>query len=420
MEKRLSTALLARCRCWRRLLFGALCFFGLFSPGQAAAAGAPVVTAQNSNLPLERELARARELNRPVLTFIHTEWCEPCHQFIREILPRPEVQALLGRVHWVSYDAERGQGLEVATRLGVRGYPNFVLLTSEGTICRRLPGFIPDPKLFVQKIEAMLPLARSEDEVKAGLAGPMPGLSARLGAARWYALRSRFDDALGQLDEAARLGEQAGTAAEEAAAALWLGTKLRRAREICHYRDGDPTCHAADQDLPAWRRQLVADGVALVRRYPGTPAATEALRLAVLSGVLGEAERDELLGLAQEAAKGAGTLPLLALGAHAYDQALLLGQQGIKLAPRSASALQYLAEVYHYRGERAQALLMIDKARRLDATEGGSARAKLIALDRQRYRGAGRKGEPSPFVESMRRHVNHHLNTPGLDLENDL
>jgi thiol:disulfide interchange protein len=117
-----------------------LSLLGASFPASAASAGAPAITARISKLPLDKEFARARELGRPVFAFLHTEWCQPCHWFIRETLPRPEVQTSLGRVHFVSYDAERGAGREVAQRLGVHGFPSFILFDNEGTICRRITG----------------------------------------------------------------------------------------------------------------------------------------------------------------------------------------------------------------------------------------------------------------------------------------
>jgi tetratricopeptide (TPR) repeat protein len=103
--------------------------------GLVLAASAPKPAAPP---PLPEVLKQATASHQPVLLDVYTSWCEPCARLAKEVFPRPEVQKALGAYRFVSYDAEKGTGIDVAERFDVHSYPSLLVLNPAGELVTRI------------------------------------------------------------------------------------------------------------------------------------------------------------------------------------------------------------------------------------------------------------------------------------------
>lgn len=102
-------------------------------------------------LPWEKDfdsaVARAGNERRPIMVDFHTDWCGWCRKLERETYTDPRVQEALELFVPVRLNADR-EGRELATQMGVRGYPTLVFLDHRGEEIGRIPGFMgPEPFL---------------------------------------------------------------------------------------------------------------------------------------------------------------------------------------------------------------------------------------------------------------------------------
>src|SRR5258706_15462372 len=144
-------------------------FTALAAPALAKRAVAPPPPAPGEP-PLEEHLATARTAGKPLVIDFYTDWCKPCRMFEQKILPDAKVQAALGEVVFVRYDAEKGNGLPAAARYRVDSYPTFVVLDAEGKVVTRTSGTPDEPAPFVSFVDRAVALSLDEATIKARLA----------------------------------------------------------------------------------------------------------------------------------------------------------------------------------------------------------------------------------------------------------
>jgi len=84
----------------------------------------------------------ASQSDRPILIKVGTEWCKACNAFDGAAAENASVKnALKSNVVYVHVDAEKGEGIEVAKRYNVSGYPTFLLVNSDGDLLDQWSGF---------------------------------------------------------------------------------------------------------------------------------------------------------------------------------------------------------------------------------------------------------------------------------------
>jgi thiol-disulfide isomerase/thioredoxin len=80
-------------------------------------------------------LQQAHRMNRPLVIYFHTEWCNFCRAMNKDFLPDPLVRRFLSNVMRVHVNPElSSDGEALATRFGVAGYPSFFVLPSGADI----------------------------------------------------------------------------------------------------------------------------------------------------------------------------------------------------------------------------------------------------------------------------------------------
>lgn len=86
-------------------------------------------------------LDKAKQENKIVFLDIYTTWCGPCKQMAANLFPNEEAGKLYNK-HFVNYkiDAEKGEGIEVAAKYKVQGYPTNLFLKPDGSVVYTVMG----------------------------------------------------------------------------------------------------------------------------------------------------------------------------------------------------------------------------------------------------------------------------------------
>lgn len=88
--------------------------------------------------------ALAAESGKPLFVDFFATWCGPCKAFDKAVKEDAEIQAAVGQVVLFKIDAEKGEGIELAARHKVEGYPTYVLMNAQGETLDRWSGYGKD------------------------------------------------------------------------------------------------------------------------------------------------------------------------------------------------------------------------------------------------------------------------------------
>src|SRR5262252_2580754 len=108
-----------------------------------AASVAHAAGVQWSEGTLEQVVARARAEKKWVLVDVAASWCGPCHEMDEKVYARDDVAAALAPA-WIPLkrDGEVGDGVAIAVKYHVVGYPTLLLLDGDGAEVDRVMGFV--------------------------------------------------------------------------------------------------------------------------------------------------------------------------------------------------------------------------------------------------------------------------------------
>lgn len=86
-------------------------------------------------------LEKARKEQKLVFVDVYTTWCGPCKQMAAQLFPDPKAGDFYNR-HFVNFkiDAEKGEGVDIAERYNVAGYPTNLFLRPDGSVVYRVMG----------------------------------------------------------------------------------------------------------------------------------------------------------------------------------------------------------------------------------------------------------------------------------------
>ena len=112
----------------------------------------------SSVLPWERDLPTALERagneKKLVMVDLYTDWCGWCRRLDQTTLSDSNVQRALGGVVSVRLNAEK-DGMEIARRFNVDGYPTILFLNASGDEVGRIPGYL-EPRPFLAVVEQII------------------------------------------------------------------------------------------------------------------------------------------------------------------------------------------------------------------------------------------------------------------------
>ncbi len=81
----------------------------------------------------DEALLKAKKENKPIFLDVYASWCRPCKLLKQETFPNPDAGNYFNdNFINVTIDAEKGDGVALAKKLKVYGYPSLFILNSEG------------------------------------------------------------------------------------------------------------------------------------------------------------------------------------------------------------------------------------------------------------------------------------------------
>lgn len=102
---------------------------------------------------LKELLAKADTAKKYLFVDIYTTWCGPCKAMASEIFPQQKVGAYLNKTFInAKFDAEKGEGIDIAKTYQVRAYPTFLILKPDGTEVGRIIGG-GEADVFIKKVQ---------------------------------------------------------------------------------------------------------------------------------------------------------------------------------------------------------------------------------------------------------------------------
>lgn len=95
----------------------------------------------------------AKTENKIVMIDFFTDWCKWCVELDNVVYKNDEVAqyANANQINW-KIDAEKGEGIELAKRYKVTGYPTVIFIQPDGTEIDRIVGYLK-PKQFLQMMK---------------------------------------------------------------------------------------------------------------------------------------------------------------------------------------------------------------------------------------------------------------------------
>ncbi|HDR51695.1 MAG TPA: thioredoxin family protein [Mariniphaga anaerophila] len=95
-------------------------------------------------------LKKAQQEKKPVFLDVYATWYGPCKMLKARTFPNEEVGEFYNANFInVAVDGEKGEGLELARKYKVRGYPTLLYIDSEGKVIAQTAGY-RNPKQFIQ------------------------------------------------------------------------------------------------------------------------------------------------------------------------------------------------------------------------------------------------------------------------------
>jgi thioredoxin-like negative regulator of GroEL len=289
---------------------------------------------------------RAAAEHRPLLIKVSTSWCTACRELERQ-LSSPTVAAQLQIYLKASYDAEEGEGLDVAERYNVITFPTLLFVGGDGREIHRLTGLMNDQELLAR-------LARIRDgsetmvllEQRAMKAPDDLGLQLQTGTA--WALRGSREKTTFYLQRVLTRDKQ--NSLDLASQALLALGKLLLLRSLKDYQTAATTL----QDL--------------IDRYPSSPAAQEAV-FPLAQSLIGQSQWPAALHLLTSWAHDAeqhDAVAWLCWRAGRNEVGLSHARWAVAHEPGNAAFWATLARLQHGAGQLKEAHAAWSRALKLD------------------------------------------------------
>ncbi len=89
----------------------------------------------------DEALAKAKAENKMVFMDCYTAWCGPCKRLASQVFPQKEVGDYFNANFVnIKMDMEKGEGIELREKYGVKAFPTLLWIDAEGNIMHRLVG----------------------------------------------------------------------------------------------------------------------------------------------------------------------------------------------------------------------------------------------------------------------------------------
>ncbi len=194
-------------------------------------AGAVQAEVKFTHGPLAEAVKKAEAEKKPIMIDFLTDWCRWCDTLDRNTYSDARVADFVNsKLVPIKIDAEKGEGVEIAKKYGVRGYPTILLIQADGTEIDRLVGYMP-PDPFLKSLGEYVEGTNTIAALKAALEKNPEDMAAQYNMATKYAERNDLASAAPYYEKVLALdpADKAGHAAE-AAYALAMNT-LRQSKD---------------------------------------------------------------------------------------------------------------------------------------------------------------------------------------------
>jgi len=98
----------------------------------------------------DEALKKANAENKPIFLDIYASWCGPCKMLKRKTFSAKEVGDYFNASYVnLSFDGEVGEGVLLANKFHITGYPTLIILNKNGTLLSMQAGYISPDELLV-------------------------------------------------------------------------------------------------------------------------------------------------------------------------------------------------------------------------------------------------------------------------------
>lgn len=151
---------------------------------------------------LEAARMQAAEEGKLVLIDFYAVWCGPCKRFTQASHEDADLMADLENYVVVKVDAEKADGVDLAKKHSIQGYPTFVVTNTEGVTLDRWMGYDKDHFLEHSMLAQADPTTMDEKMARYE-ATPTEKDAAKI--ADYYASTGEYDKAIAHYEAAAKL-----------------------------------------------------------------------------------------------------------------------------------------------------------------------------------------------------------------------
>lgn len=98
----------------------------------------------------DEALQLANKQSKPIFLDISASWCGPCKMLKSKTFPNQEVGEFYNANFInVAVDGEKGEGIALAKKYKIKGYPSLLFINSSGDIVAQTTGY-RNPKQFIE------------------------------------------------------------------------------------------------------------------------------------------------------------------------------------------------------------------------------------------------------------------------------
>ena len=98
----------------------------------------------------DEALQLAKKQGKPIFLDISASWCGPCKMLKSKTFPNQEVGEFYNANFInVAVDGEKGEGIALAQKYRIKGYPSLIFINSSGEVVAQTAGY-RSPKQFIE------------------------------------------------------------------------------------------------------------------------------------------------------------------------------------------------------------------------------------------------------------------------------